>query len=219
MKYIYAFILLISCTKEIREIKDRIIAPPSNAKINSVLILGNSILRQPPIPDIGWNNDWGMAATTIDSDFVHLLTKEIDSRKPGVIIKFENIAEFESNHAAYNFTQLKNFKDPDLLIMRISENVSDTNNFYRDYDSLIKYISPKNILITDGFWKGKLSNITIYSYAINNNFSFVNLTSLDKREYKALRQFKDLGVAAHPSNKGMYAIKEKIWKAIEGYFK
>jgi hypothetical protein len=219
MKYIYALILFVSCTKEMKEIKDRIIEPSLNAKINSVLILGNSILRQPPKPDIGWNNDWGMAATTIDSDFVHLLTKEINSINPGVTIKFENIAEFESNHVAYNFTQLKSLKYPDLLIMRISENVSDTNNFYRDYDSLIKYISPKNILITDGFWKSKLSNITIYSYAINNNLSFVNLTSLDKKEYKALGEFNNPGVAVHPSNKGMYAIKEKIWKAIKGYFK
>jgi hypothetical protein len=219
MKCIYILILFVSCTKEIKEVEDRIIEPPPGAKINSILILGNSILRQPPKPDIGWNNDWGMAATVIDSDFVHLLTKEIYNRNPTVIVKFENIAQFESNHATYNFTQLKSLRYPDLLIMRISENVSDTNKFYRDYDSLIKYISPKNILITDGFWRGNLSNITIYSYAINNNLSFVNLTSLDKKEYKALGQFINPGVAVHPSNKGMYAIKEKIWKAIKGYFK
>ena len=37
-------------------------------------MLGNSITRPPPLAEIGWPHNWGMAATALEKGFVHLLT-------------------------------------------------------------------------------------------------------------------------------------------------
>ncbi|MDO7885314.1 hypothetical protein [Hymenobacter cheonanensis] len=38
-----------------------------------IIVLGNSITRHPPLAEIHWPHNWGMAATSQDKDFVHLL--------------------------------------------------------------------------------------------------------------------------------------------------
>ena len=38
-----------------------------------VLVYGNSIALHGPKPDIGWTNDWGMAASARGKDFAHLV--------------------------------------------------------------------------------------------------------------------------------------------------
>ena len=38
-----------------------------------VLFVGNSITLHGPRPQIGWTNNWGMAASARDKDYVHLL--------------------------------------------------------------------------------------------------------------------------------------------------
>lgn len=63
-----ACVLLCSCGKK---------AGSSKQEIGSVTIFGNSIVAHDPAPDIGWTGDWGMAASCRDSDFVHILKKEI----------------------------------------------------------------------------------------------------------------------------------------------
>ncbi len=42
-----------------------------------VLFVGNSITLHGPRPQIGWTNNWGMAASARDKDYVHLLQKRI----------------------------------------------------------------------------------------------------------------------------------------------
>ena len=47
-----------------------------------VLFVGNSITLHGPRPQIGWTNNWGMAATARDRDYVHLLQKKIVEVQP-----------------------------------------------------------------------------------------------------------------------------------------
>ena len=46
-------------------------------RINRMLFLGNSITLHGPAPQIGWTGNWGLAASAIEKDYVHLLLKRV----------------------------------------------------------------------------------------------------------------------------------------------
>lgn len=195
-------------------------------KIKNVVILGNSIVAHPPYLEIGWNADWGMAASARDSDFVHLLISNIHKKDPSVTIRYTSISAFERDYDTYDLTQLETFRNADMLIMRISENVnSETSiarNFALHYDNLIKYLAPADStvkIITDGFWPSPINDI-IKNYAVKNSYPFVSLYDLYHNDItnSAKGLFGNVGVASHPSDKGMRNITVRIWTCIVKYF-
>ena len=48
--------------------------------VKKVLFFGNSITRHEPALHIGWTGDWGMAASSIEKDFVHIVVDELDKK-------------------------------------------------------------------------------------------------------------------------------------------
>ena len=195
-------------------------------KSKTVLILGNSIVRHSPKVSIGWYGDWGMAASVKDSDFVHLLIRKIYQIDPTVMIEYKNIAGFEMEFDTYMLDSLDVSVNPDILIMKISENVNDDkavkDDFMRYYDKLVNHIAPGKEsvkVICDGFWKKKKVNKMIKEYASKNQYPYVALEDLSNDSTNmALGKFEHKGVAAHPSDKGMRMIGQRIWEVIEPYF-
>jgi hypothetical protein len=195
-------------------------------RIQRVVILGNSLVRHGQAPDLGWYGDWGMAASARDSDFVNLLVRNIHQKDPAVKIQFRNIADFERSFASYQLSKLDSFRNADLLIVKISENVNNQtaldSNFVHYYDRLIKYLAPqkKSVkVIVDGFWKKQDVNSMIRKYAEAHHYLFVTTTDLsDDPSNTAKGNFTHEGVAAHPSDKGMRMIAQRIWDSIKDYF-
>lgn len=206
---------------------ERPLSGDKSARIKTVVIFGNSIVRHGPNPDIGWYNDWGMAASAKDSDFVHLLIRDIHLIDPSVVVKFRSIADFERSFDTYQLSGLDSLRNPDMVIMKIAENVNDKkapeDNFISYYDKLLKYIAPEDKsvkVIVDGFWPNQNVNRLIKEYALKNNYPFVTTTSLSQDPANTAKgKFKHEGVAAHPSDKGMRMIEQKIWSCIRDYFK
>lgn len=194
--------------------------------IKSILILGNSIVRQGPQPDIGWYGDWGMAASTMDNDFVHILMTRIHEKDSSVVIQFKNIADFELNFVRFSLADLDSLRNPDMLILKISEDVDDQmavdSNFSKYYGQLVNYIdATQNSLnvIVNGFWNKPKVNGIIRQYAIQNKLPFISITDLSSHpENEAGNRFADAGVAAHPSDDGMRKIADRIWDYIKAYF-
>jgi hypothetical protein len=194
-------------------------------EIKSVLILGNSIVEHGPAPQIGWNGNWGMAATTRDSDFVHLLISEIKAKDSTVRFAFANIGGFEFK-PDFDYSRLDSFATPDMLILRFSENVNDNTitpgELVKNYDKLIHYVDPENKavkVIVTGIWHRPKTHAIQKEYASKHHYLFVrndNLLADSSNTAKGLFVNKD--VAAHPSDKGMRRIKERIWEQIKKYF-
>jgi hypothetical protein len=194
--------------------------------VRSVVILGNSIVRHPPLPSIGWSNDWGMAASVADSDFVHRLIYFIHQRQPNVTVRYLNIAGWERDYSRYDLTRLDSLRNPDLLLIRLGENVNEQQategEFLTRYDQLINYVDKdqKAIrVITDGFWPNQHVNQWIKNYAIQKKYDFITLHDLSNDSTNmALSKFTNEGVGRHPSDKGMASISGRIWAKLRNYF-
>ena len=64
----------------------------SHAGHPRILFLGNSITRHGPRPSIGWTNDCGMAASSAEKDYVHVLAGKIRKEFPVASFALANVA-------------------------------------------------------------------------------------------------------------------------------
>ncbi len=191
-----------------------------------VVILGNSIVQHDPKPSIGWNNSWGMAASAKEKDFVHLIEKDLKNISQSIELKTFNIADFERDYNNYNFdnqglNDVKNF-NPDILVIRIGENLDDSNldiaGFQTRLQALINYVSnnrPIRVVVSNSFWSSYSRDYAFVTFIQKYDYRFVDLKGLfDIPANTAQGFFTDVGVAKHPSDAGMQAIKDRVWKEL-----
>lgn len=188
---------------------------------NNVLILGNSITYTPANPAAGWNGSWGMAASAADSDYVHRLTANFKSVNNSTIVTAVNIAAFEEDFNNYYFdANLLKYKQskPDLLILRIGEDVTstDTAAFEKRYIDLLNYFKSNNpslkILAFGSVWIDRdVANIVM---ARNTSFVSLQFMTKDLSNY-SFGLYTNAAIQNHPGDKGMRAISDQIWQAVE----
>jgi len=197
-----------------------------------VMILGNSITWHHPKADIFWLDDWGMAASSRDKDFSHLLLKKFAEDNGGKAPEelIENIAEFEREYETYDVeTKFQRFADfkPDYLIIAIGENIPAIDSpelqekfrlvFRRVLKTLTSKSKPK-IFVRNCFWANPSKDKVLKEVCEEFGGTLVNISELCKDESnfgRSERKFQHEGVAAHPGDKGMAAIADAIWKAIK----
>ena len=194
-----------------------------------VLFVGNSITRHGVKHDIGWHNDWGMAASALEKDYVHIVAKEILQKDSEAAFCICQAAEWECN--CYDgektfelFKAARDFK-ADIIIMRLVENCPRDNYnselFREEYGKLVSYLNGSGkakIIITTGFWK-HIADGAIREYARKNGYPLVELNDLGEDEkMKAIGLFEHEGVANHPGDMGMASIAEKILNALKEFY-
>ena len=190
-----------------------------------VLFVGNSITRHAPKSDIGWNNDWGMAASEKDRDYVHLVKKAVLDNDSDATFCICQVAEWERKYKEGEeqikiFSEAREF-DADLIIMRITENcdtkVFDKSIFKNEYINFVKFLdknSKAKVIITSSFWKHPGDEV-LEKIASENRWEFVYMGDLGELdEMKATGLFEHSGVAAHPGDLGMKKIAERIIEKI-----
>ncbi|EDL56416.1 SGNH/GDSL hydrolase family protein [Gimesia maris] len=195
-----------------------------------ILFLGNSITLHGPSKKIGWEGNWGMAASRQDKDYVHIVASslaESSSNTPQTMVK--NIATFERQYATFDITeQLQDtiaFR-PDLVILAIGENVpqlkttEEQAKFQASVEKLLKQLQTENhptIIVRSCFWPIKLKDDALRQACQKAGGTYVDISKLSKDEKnyaRSEREFQHAGVAAHPGDQGMQAIADAILKAI-----
>lgn len=191
-----------------------------------VMFVGNSITLHGRLPSIGWDHEWGMAASAKEKDYVHIIKGRIRERHPDAAFCICQVAEWErkftEGESTYPLYESAREFAADLIIFRFIENCPQladcAGQFYEEYGKLLTFLSEKNpdakIIITNGFWK-HIYDKQIEKFAFDRQYPFVDLGDLGELdEMKAIGLFEHTGVANHPGDKGMEKIAERIWEKI-----
>jgi len=200
------------------------------AAIRRILFLGNSITLHGPKPDIGWAGNWGMAASSEEKDYVHLVTSALarhTGSKPQIMVR--NIADFERGYATYDVEGQMNDLfafDPDLVVLAIGENVPALASedakaqFKAGLMRILGCALAKRhplVVVRSSFWADPTKDELLRQACQEADAVFVNAGPLGREAANAARSersFTHDGVAGHPGDQGMKALAEAIVQAV-----
>ncbi len=190
-----------------------------------VMFVGNSITRHGVLDSIGWHWDHGMAASSMDRDYVHLLIGRFLRQDPQAAFCICQVWRWEMSYkngsaTLEEYAPARDF-GADVIIMRCIENCAakdfDAQAFTREYGALIDYLNPSGkarVVLTTGFWKHP-GDEAIEKFAAERGYPVAYLGDLgEDDEMKAIGRFEHDGVANHPGDKGMAAIADRIAKLL-----
>ncbi len=216
----------VAATEQVQDMDNMRIVRRGGSK--KILFIGNSITRHRPKPDIGWEHDWGMAASAIDKDYVHQTVALLEKVWGPVDFAFTNCSDWERAYfekekltkhvAALEFA-------PDIVVIRIGENIwsravrhhLDEVELYPHFDDMVKFFANgrARVVMTDLFWPQERIDAVIRRVAAENGYSLVSIGDLGKAdENMAIGEFEHHGVSIHPNDVGMHRIAERIAAAL-----
>ncbi|WP_338874099.1 SGNH/GDSL hydrolase family protein [Spirosoma sp. SC4-14] len=193
-----------------------------------MLVIGNSIMSHAPYPEVGWYNNNGMAASAPEKDFVHLLNGYLQTLYPAVNYQLQTGGNFERQFGAPGYsidefnTVLQQYK-PDLIIVRIGENVDEGDVFSRNFelqfrnllDKLATYSGqPVKIVCSTSVWNRPQTDISIRKVTLEKGFALADLREIVPQSKYFASQYANPSVAAHPNDLGMQRIADLIWQQI-----
>jgi hypothetical protein len=192
-----------------------------------VLFIGNSITRHGILESIGWYQDCGMAASSIDKDYVHQTVKMLEEKYGKVQFCIAQRSDweraFDSPNALDYYKEAYDF-DADIAIFRLGENVRMTKPehvevFANALIDAMKYLTENRrakLVVTDTFWRNQYINTSIEKACAVMGIESVKIGDLgDDDSMKAIGLFSHGGVAMHPGDKGMKAIADRIVAKID----
>ncbi len=197
-----------------------------NGKGFKLMFVGNSITKHRPLGS--WKNDCGMAASSIDRDYVHLLVKKFENAlKEEIsfsicqIANYERTLDLETLKTGYSDAKGYN---PDIVIMFFGANVPRTeavgNIRYTDaetlekfgpaYEAVRNFVCGENTLVfhSDGFYIRPDLDEEKKKICKKYKDTYINLEDIRSRE-------DTHGGYNHPGDVGMAAIAERFWSVIE----
>ncbi len=190
-----------------------------------ILFVGNSITLHGPRPEIGWSNNWGMAASSADRDYVHLLQKRIVSACPDAQCCLVQVAGsiersfFKPDWSCESsFRWAREFK-PDIVVLFFGANVPKeydagtmdpppARSFADALDAFRDWVDPEGkakALFCQGFYVRPVLDAEKERVAAKRGDVFVKLDDFRDRA-DAHGRFN------HPGDLGMQLIADRIWE-------
>lgn len=196
-----------------------------NGKGKRIMFAGNSITLHGVKEDIGWKNEWGMAASQKEKDYVHLVMSDVQKKEPDASFCICQVANWEVNYKngskVHDLYEVARDFEADIIIMRFVENCRadgfDEHVFKVELNKFINYLNPQNkaqIIFTTSFWRHP-GDDAIRQIAAQRGCALVELGDLGENdEMMAKGLFWHEGVAMHPGDKGMEVIAKRILEYI-----
>ena len=204
----------------------------------SILILGNSITMHEPA-DGKWWGSWGMAATSKETDYAHVMEKRLEAMGTDVSLSLLKLSDWEAPDDQPRSSCLQGIAPalaghPDIVIVQLGENVSDTATFKEDLANLLSIVhaaSPKSRILVMGNvlsdWSSPDVDTIKREVASAPEYEYIDMSDLlGRAEIQAGIGYMVKGddgldhmigsqdVALHPNDIGMEMIAEKLVDAI-----
>lgn len=189
-----------------------------------ILVLGNSTLYHQPDLDLGWDGDWGMAASAANKDYQSILRTKLQAN-PKYDVQFfsQNIALWEKDfNFDLNTFQAITDQKYDLVILRLGENVAvECSNFSNYKAALQKLISRfakpySKVILTGLLWPSSQKETIVKELAKEQGYGFIPMEEFRKNAQNfAFGLYKNPQVAAHPSDQGMKVLANLLYDKIE----
>mgnify|MGYP002626253233 CR=1 FL=1 len=133
-------------------------AQPTQETAYRYLAIGNSITRH-PICEYWWD-EAGMAASSAEKDYVHLVSDWLREQYGDVETVIANFVEWETTKTkkenTYGVIDPYLEQGADLITVQLSENATYSKSFRKSYKALIRHIQSKCpdavIILVDDFW-------------------------------------------------------------------
>lgn len=221
----------VSLFDEIEELKREIGYVVYDGDYN-YLAIGNSITWHGKTSY--WWNECGMAATTAENDYYHLICNHLNQAKGNVCSHVTNFSiwETQAHDRAETFESIKKYmsNELDLITIQLSENVIDYTTWEADYVELVSYIKQKSpnaqIILIGDFWNTVKTDVK-ERVAQQTNVQLANLNEIvGNTSYQCgigtivydeegnSHTVEHDGVAMHPGDSGMGYIANKVIELI-----
>ncbi|HEV7300134.1 MAG TPA: SGNH/GDSL hydrolase family protein [Tepidisphaeraceae bacterium] len=207
-------------------------AKPAAAKpadVYRILYIGDSITQHLPNEKVGWTYTAGMAASSVEKDYAHLLASSITQALKAPKTKVEPMFLAHGGGKVRNYlgrTDEYSSFEPDLAIVQFGENEKPGDGFEtfaEDYATLLKELnglSPKPRIICTGVWAPTAGNpysgpAATIEAAVQRaaqehgaGFAPIQQAAVDpaNRGFGATK-----GVQWHPNDQGMKAYADSIF--------
>jgi hypothetical protein len=201
----------------------RLTRPAKPVAVKKILFIGNSITRHGPnIEQLGWSGDWGMAATSQDKDFVHVLYKSICENNPKITPELRLGQIDEQTMTGYeSFLAF----EPDVVVIELGDNYpvaqATEEKFQKPYRKMLQAFRRSNnpLIVCVGTWGNDVERNSLIQKACESEgciFVPIGPLALNAENMaKSEGHFTNAGVNWHPGDRGMSRIAETIWQTMK----
>lgn len=197
-----------------------------------VLCIGNSITRHSPYRKINWYSDHGMAASSPEDDYCHRLEGKLKELNRNSTVTGINVSHWERDFNIDKDSLLQEYcTGKDIIIVRLGENVTDTEHFKEALSQLIVYCKKytDKIVLTGQYWTNEKKESAIISNARIHNIRYVPLDwiyelyreecsprvgdiiqDVEGNDYRIEGDF----LLSHPNDNGMELIAHTIYNSL-----
>ena len=186
-----------------------------------ILFVGNSITKHAPKPSIGWDRDCGMAASSLENDYVHLLLQKLKEKGVPVTASILQVApfewEFQAMSVADTYARGRAFA-PDIVLMFFGANVTkayDTDEhpsktFGQAYTELRNWLDTgrTRFIHSQGYYIRPKLDAEKREVAEKYGDAFITIEDIRTRA-------ETHGMHNHPNDLGMREIAERFWETLE----
>lgn len=186
-----------------------------------IMFIGNSVTLHGRLESIGWYGNWGMAASELKKDYVHVFIDGVVEKYPDAEFCLVQASNWERNYKNFDydsdFSDAKDFK-PDIIICSISANIHEEefekDAFKTNLKKLHDYFSYEKtkIIESSSIFGSENKNEAILEYVEENDNVYLAYVTdiLQDESNRAIGLFEHTGIQGHPGDSGMKLLAERF---------